>query len=112
MATGTNDGRGPAGPPRKRVTAMADWVAMFMYSARKNMAKRMPVYSVWNPPTSSCSASTRSKGARFVSATAAMQKMKKGIGAGGGDQVRGVPLRGGPPGPAIARGGGGPAGGA
>ena len=69
---------------------MADWVTMFMYSARKNMAKRMPVYSVWNPPTSSCSASTRSKGARLVSATAAMQKMAKGTEPASRNQSRGL----------------------
>ena len=39
-----------------------------MNSARKKIAKRIPLYSVWNPPTSSCSASTRSKGGWFVSA--------------------------------------------
>ena len=31
---------------------------------------------MWNPPTISCSASTRSKGARLVSATAAMKKIR------------------------------------
>ena len=41
---------------------------MFAYSARKKSANRMPLYSVWNPPVSSCSASGRSNGARFVSA--------------------------------------------
>ena len=46
-----------------------------MNSARKKIAKRMPVYSVWNPPTSSCSASTRSNGGWFVSAIAAITKM-------------------------------------
>jgi hypothetical protein len=48
----------------------------FMNSARKNSAKRMPVYSVWKPPTSSCSASTRSNGGWFVSAIAEMRKMR------------------------------------
>ena len=42
------------------------------------MAKRMPLYSVWNPPTSSCSASTRSNGGWFVSAAAARRKTTKG----------------------------------
>ena len=41
---------------------------MLAYSARKNSANRMPLYSVWNPPISSCSASGRSNGARLVSA--------------------------------------------
>jgi hypothetical protein len=40
---------------------------MFMYSAMKNMAKRIEEYSVWKPPTSSPSASGRSNGARLVS---------------------------------------------
>src|SRR6478672_397059 len=66
---------GPEGPPRKRVTAIADIVTRFMNSARKKIANRMPVYSVWNPPTSSCSASTRSNGGWFVSATAAITKI-------------------------------------
>jgi hypothetical protein len=47
----------------------------FMNSARKKIAKRMPVYSVWKPPTSSCSASTRSNGGWLVSATAAIRKI-------------------------------------
>src|SRR6476620_4682427 len=66
---------GPDGPPRKSVTATADIVMRFMNSARKKIAKRIPVYSVWNPPTSSCSASTRSNGGWLVSATAAITKI-------------------------------------
>jgi hypothetical protein len=42
---------------------------MLMYSARKKNANFIPEYSVWNPATSSFSASGRSNGARFVSAT-------------------------------------------
>ena len=33
---------------------------------------------MWKPPTSSCSASTRSNGGRFSSAVPAMMKMKNG----------------------------------
>src|SRR3954451_25016946 len=73
---------GPDGPPRNNVTATVDIVMMFMNSARKKIANRMPVYSVMNPPTSSCSASTRSNGGWFVSATAAMTKITKGTSAG------------------------------
>ena len=51
------------------MTASAETVIMFMYSAMKNMAKRIEEYSVWNPPTSSPSASGRSNGARLVSPT-------------------------------------------
>src|SRR3954471_23203598 len=66
---------GPDGPPRNSVTAIADIVMTFMNSARKKIANRIPEYSVWNPPTSSCSASTRSNGGWFVSATAAITKI-------------------------------------
>ena len=57
---------------------MALIVIVFMNSARKNSAKRMLEYSVLNPPTSSCSASTRSNGGRLSSAVAAMMKMTNG----------------------------------
>ena len=40
------------------------------------MANLMPEYSVWYPPTSSVSASARSKGGRLVSATPARRKIK------------------------------------
>ena len=69
---------GPDGPPRNSVTAIADIVMTFMNSARKKIANRMPVYSVLNPPTSSCSASTRSNGGWLVSAVAAMRKITNG----------------------------------
>src|SRR3954468_20115095 len=72
---------GPDGPPRKSVTAIADIVMTFMNSARKKIANRIPVYSVLNPPTSSCSASTRSKGGWLVSAVAAMRKITNGTSA-------------------------------
>ena len=49
-------GMGPSGPPKKRVTVMADMVMVFMNSAKKNRANRMDEYSVTNPPTSSESA--------------------------------------------------------
>ena len=57
---------------------IADMVIVFMYSARKKMAKRNEEYSVWKPPTSSLSASTTSKGGRLSSAVIAMTKMTKG----------------------------------
>src|SRR5579872_2088224 len=71
-------GTHPAGPPRKRVTMTADMVIVFMYSARKKIAKRNEEYSVWNPPTNSLSASTTSKGGRLSSAVIAMTKTTKG----------------------------------
>src|SRR6478736_3095220 len=76
---GRNPRDGPDGPPRKSVTAIADIVMTFMNSARKKIANRMPVYSVFTPPTSSCSASTRSKGGWLTSASAAMRKIKNGM---------------------------------
>ena len=51
------------------MTASAETVIMFMYSAMKNIANRIEEYSVWKPPTSSPSASGRSNGARLVSPT-------------------------------------------
>ena len=57
---------------------MADMVITFMNSARKNRAKRSELYSVWNPPTSSCSASTKSNGGRFNSAVPATKNTRKG----------------------------------
>ena len=50
---------------------------MLMYSAMKNSAKLIELYSVWYPATSSCSASGKSNGARLVSAMPAIMKMKK-----------------------------------
>ena len=57
-------------PPRNIVVATADTVTIFVYSARKNKANFIPLYSVKYPATSSDSASGKSKGARLVSATA------------------------------------------
>src|SRR3954471_23625865 len=78
------DGRpkvGPSPPPRKSVTITADIVTVFMNSARKNMAKRSDEYSVWKPPTSSCSASTRSNGGRLSSAVPAIVNITNGTSA-------------------------------
>src|SRR5438270_5968315 len=78
FATNQNTGRiacrmggpkiGPCQPPRKSSVARHPTVIMFAYSAMKNMANFMALYSVWYPATSSVSASGRSKGMRFVSA--------------------------------------------
>ena len=54
-------------------------VITFMNSARKNSAKRIDEYSVLNPPTSSCSASTRSNGGRLSSAVMAIMKITNGM---------------------------------
>src|SRR5207249_10724157 len=49
---------------------------MLVYSAMKNIANLKLAYSVWKPATSSDSASGKSNGTRFVSATAATKKQK------------------------------------
>src|SRR5665647_1017689 len=62
-------GNGARHPPRNMVVASAETVTMLTYSERKNSANFSEEYSVWKPPTSSLSASARSKGARLVSPT-------------------------------------------
>src|ERR1043166_8073214 len=64
-------------PPRNRTVVIEATVIMLAYSAMKNAANFMLLYSVWKPATSSVSASGRSNGMRFVSAKAAMIKMMK-----------------------------------
>src|SRR5690242_7493745 len=68
-------GNGRSHPPSQRVTAIDETAIIAEYSARKNKDQRKPLYSVWNPAVSSDSASGRSNGARFVSATIAIAKM-------------------------------------
>src|SRR5690349_23848178 len=70
-------GQGHMPPPRNSVVAIEETVTMLTYSARKNSANFSDEYSVWNPPTSSDSASGRSNGARFVSPTIAMTNTAK-----------------------------------
>src|SRR3972149_11287048 len=72
----------PCQPPKKSVTATVETTMMLAYSARKKNANFMPLYSVWKPATSSVSASGRSKGTRFVSASAAMKNTTKASGRG------------------------------
>src|ERR1035441_2842356 len=59
---------GRSHPPSHSVTAIDDTANIAVYSARKNSDQRNPLYSVWNPATSSDSASGKSNGARLVSA--------------------------------------------
>ena len=61
---------------------------MLAYSARKNSANRMPLYSVWKPPVSSCSASGMSNGARLVSASPPMKKMTNATGCTNANHTR------------------------
>src|SRR5580700_3901508 len=64
-------------PPRNSSVATQETVTMLAYSAMKNDANFMLEYSVWNPATSSFSASGRSNGTRLVSANAAMMNRMK-----------------------------------
>jgi hypothetical protein len=72
---------GTCHPPRKSTVITALAAIMFAYSARKNSAHFIELYSVWYPPTSSGSASGRSKGWRFVSAKEDVIKRIKPSGA-------------------------------
>src|SRR5262249_13145800 len=56
---------------------------MLPYSARKKYDQRIPLYSVWNPATSSLSASARSNGARLQLAVAVMKKTKNAANVNG-----------------------------
>src|SRR5437763_4003549 len=69
-------------PPRNNTVAMAQTVIMFAYSAIKNDANFIDEYSVWNPATSSFSASGKSNGTRLVSANAAITNRIKPITCG------------------------------
>lgn len=73
QATGGKNG--PLQPPKKKVTATADTVMILAYSAMKNNANFILLYSVWNPATNSVSASGKSNGHLFVSAIALIAYM-------------------------------------
>src|ERR1035441_527727 len=66
-------GNGDSQPPRKKMAVNAAMRIMLAYSARKNSAKPIPEYSVWNPATMTDSSSAKSNGARLVSATPAIK---------------------------------------
>src|SRR3954465_2724876 len=80
-------GQGARQPPRNRVAASAETVTMLTYSARKKRANFSEEYSVWKPPTSSLSASGRSKGARLVSPTTATTYTRKETGSSTANQL-------------------------
>src|SRR5690606_15417768 len=65
--------KGGSQPPRKRIVVSAHISTMATYSPRKKSRKGVDEYSTMWPATSSDSASTRSKGGRFVSASAEMK---------------------------------------
>src|SRR3989337_2317068 len=60
-------------PPRNRMVVSAHISTIATYSPRKNNRNGVDEYSIMWPATSSDSASTRSKGGRFVSASAEMK---------------------------------------
>ncbi len=72
---------GPVQPPMKSVAVSAPTVKACRNSPTKNMPNFMPEYSMLKPATISDSASSRSNGARPVSATEVMKKMKAATGA-------------------------------
>src|SRR5262249_34913985 len=61
---------GPSQPPKKITTPSPAEKKVLENSARKKNENRIPEYSVWKPLTSSDSASGRSNGDRFTSASA------------------------------------------
>src|SRR6476619_6353673 len=63
-------GNGGSQPPMNRIVVMAHMVAIATYSPSMNIIYGEDPYSTMKPATSSDSASTRSKGGRFVSANA------------------------------------------
>src|SRR5262245_13236513 len=70
-------------PPRNNSAASPLTANMLPYSARKNSDHRSPLYSVWNPATSSLSASARSNGARLQLAVAVMKNTKNATNVNG-----------------------------
>src|SRR5262245_50251493 len=74
---GSNGNSPVCQPPRNSRAASPLTANMLPYSARKKIDQRRPLYSVWNPATSSLSASARSNGARLQLAVAVMKKIKK-----------------------------------
>src|SRR6476661_2468771 len=66
-------GNGGSHPPMKRIVVIAHMVAIATYSPSMNIMYGVEPYSTMKPATSSDSASTRSNGGRFVSASAEMK---------------------------------------
>src|ERR1700743_2593407 len=77
-STGMLNGKtliGDSQPPRNRMLIMAQSIMTFMYSARKNSRNGPEEYSTKKPATSSLSASSRSNGGRWVSASDETKKI-------------------------------------
>src|ERR1700752_1987459 len=66
-------GNGGSQPPMNRMAVIAHMVAIATYSPSMNIMYGVDPYSTMKPATSSDSASTRSNGGRFVSASAEMK---------------------------------------
>src|SRR5579863_10683450 len=86
VGTKLENGAGNSGchPPKNNKVATQQTVTMLAYSAMKNEANFMLLYSVWKPATSSFSASGRSKGTRLVSANPAIRNTRNAIICGNG----------------------------
>src|ERR1700730_8557846 len=69
------NGTGGSQPPRNRIVISAHIVMTATYSVSMKSMYGVEEYSTMKPATSSDSASTRSKGGRFVSASAEMKKI-------------------------------------
>src|SRR6478736_6424687 len=76
--------------PRHMMVAMAHMVAIATYSPSMNIIYGEDPYSTMKPATSSDSASTRSKGGRFVSANAEI-KNTTNIGKSGSQYQLNIP---------------------
>ena len=63
-------------PPKNSTETKALIRSMFAYSPKKNKAKVIAEYSTLYPETNSASASGKSKGCRFVSASIDTQNMR------------------------------------
>src|SRR5580704_16789477 len=66
---------GDSQPPRNRMLISPHSIMMFIYSARKNIRNGVEEYSTKKPATNSLSASRRSKGGCWVSASDETKKI-------------------------------------
>jgi hypothetical protein len=62
-------------PPKNKIVIKVDINSILLYSPKKNIAKIIEEYSTLYPATNSASASGKSKGARFVSASIDIKKI-------------------------------------
>src|SRR5690606_6175875 len=83
-------GNGGSQPPRKRIVPSEHMVRIATYSPSMNRRYGVDEYSTMKPATSSDSASTRSKGGRFVSASADTMKITN-IGKSGSQYQPNIP---------------------